>query len=99
MELKDTLRAEGLLDKQPWYYAGMMLALSALLVCGMAVLFLKPPFPLQLADAVLLAFVFGQWGLLGHDAGHNQVFESRRGNTILGQICGNLVLGMGLSWW
>ena len=76
-----------------------MLALTSLLACGVAALLTKPVVPLQMADALLLAFVFGQLGLLGHDAGHNQVFASRRWNTILGRICGNLLLGMGLDWW
>ncbi len=76
-----------------------MLALSSLLACSLAVLFVLPAFPLQLINAVLLAFVFAQLGLLGHDAGHNQVFASGPWNTALGRICGNLLLGMGLDWW
>lgn len=76
-----------------------MLLLASLLACGAAALFKTSAFPLQLADAVLLAFVFAQLGLLGHDAGHNQVFASARLNTMLGRICGNLLLGMGLGWW
>jgi fatty acid desaturase len=98
-ELRATIRAQGFLNKQPLYYAGMMLALLGLLACGAATLFVTSALPLQLANAVFLAFVFGQLGLLGHDAGHNQVFASRRWNTILGRICGNLLLGMGLAWW
>jgi fatty acid desaturase len=98
-ELRATIRAAGFLNKQPWYYGGMMLALSGLLSCGAAGLFVTSAFPLRLANAVLLAFVFAQLGLLGHDAGHHQVFASRRWNTILGRICGNLLLGMGLDWW
>src|SRR4051794_29991721 len=96
-ELRDAVQAQGLLKRQPWYYSGMVVLLSGLLVCGMVAFFLTPVFPLQLANAVLLAFVFGQLGLLGHDAGHNQIFASRRWNTILGRICGNLLLGMGLD--
>jgi len=98
-ELKATIRARGLLDKQPWYYGGMILTLSSLLACSVAALFVAPVFPLQLVNAVVLAFVCAQLGLLGHDAGHNQVFASRRWNTILGRVCGNLLLGMGLDWW
>src|SRR5690349_15825503 len=76
-----------------------MLALCGLLACGLAALFVLRALPLRLIDAALLAFVFAQLGLLGHDAGHNQVFASRRWNTVLGRICGNLLLGMGLDWW
>ena len=98
-DLKGLVRAEGCLNKQAFYYTGTTLALSASLAGGMAALFLQPGFPLQLVNAVFLAFVFGQLGLLGHDAGHNQVFASRRWNTVLGRVCGNLLLGMGLAWW
>ena len=98
-ELKATVRAQGLLDKQSWYYARAMLGLFGLLALSLGALLVLPRFPMQLINAVFLAFVFGQLGLLGHDAGHNQVFASRRWNTILGQVCGNLLLGMGLAWW
>ena len=98
-DLKATIRARGFLRKQPWYYSGTTLLLAGLLACGVAALFVLPVFPLQLVNAVFLAFVFAQLGLLGHDAGHNQVFASRRWNTTLGRICGNLLLGMGLNWW
>jgi len=98
-ELKAAIRAEGLLEKQPWYYARTMLALFGLLSISLGALFMLPGFPLQLINAALLAFVFAQLGLLGHDAGHDQVFASRRWNTFLGRLCGNLLLGMGLDWW
>src|SRR5581483_7558450 len=98
-ELKAAIRARGFLDKQPFYYALMMLTLASLLGCGITSLSMASTLQMQLANAVLLAFVFGQLGLLGHDAGHNQVFACRRWNTFLGRICGNLLLGMGLNWW
>ena len=43
--------------------------------------------------------VFGQLGFLGHDAGHHQVFESKRANYILGVLCGNLAIGLSYGWW
>jgi fatty acid desaturase len=48
---------------------------------------------------VYLAFVFGQVGLLGHDVAHLQVLTNRRIVTPLGLILGNVLLGIGLSWW
>jgi fatty acid desaturase len=93
------VRARGFLDKQPRYYAWLMVMLFSLLACSAVGLFVTSTFPVQLANALLLAFVFGQLGLLGHDAAHNQVFASHRWNTVLGRVCGNLLLGMGLSWW
>ena len=37
----------------------------------------------QLGDAVFLAVVFAQFGFLGHDAGHSQVFRTRQANAVL----------------
>ena len=48
---------------------------------------------------MFLAIVFAQVGFLGHDAGHSQVFRSRRANTVLGLACGNLGTGVSYDWW
>ena len=49
--------------------------------------------------AVYLAAVFGQVGFLGHEAGHRQIFRSRRANDAAGLICGNLLIGLSFGWW
>ncbi|HUZ08744.1 MAG TPA: fatty acid desaturase [Acidimicrobiales bacterium] len=36
---------------------------------------------------------------LGHDAGHQQVFRSRRANRLLGLTVGNAVIGMSFGGW
>jgi fatty acid desaturase len=48
---------------------------------------------------VFLAVAFAQVGFLGHDAGHRQVFRSRRANDVLGVLCGNLATGLSYGWW
>ena len=53
----------------------------------------------QLAVATVLAVVFTQMGFLGHDAGHRQIFVSRRANYVLGVLHGNLAIGMSYGWW
>ncbi|HEV2659822.1 MAG TPA: hypothetical protein VGU68_04440, partial [Ktedonobacteraceae bacterium] len=68
-ELKQLITKRKLLDKQPRYYTFKILFTLGLLVVGIAYLFLVHNFWLQLCDAVYLAFVFGQIGFLGHDAG------------------------------
>ncbi len=54
---------------------------------------------LLLADAALMAFAFTQVSFFVHDAGHFQIFESRRHNDYLGIFVANLLLGMGYAWW
>jgi len=44
--------------------------------------------------ALLLAALFGQIGFLGHEAGHQQIFRSRRANDIAGLVHGNLLVGL-----
>ena len=48
---------------------------------------------------MFLAIAFAQIGFLGHDAGHSQVFRTRRANTVLGLACGNLGTGVSYCWW
>jgi fatty acid desaturase len=52
-----------------------------------------------LAVAVFLAVMFTQVGFLGHDAGHRQIFGSRRASYVLGLVHGNLGIGLSYGWW
>jgi fatty acid desaturase len=50
-------------------------------------------------SALLIAFGSVQVGLVGHDAGHLAVFNSRRANWALGSVCWSLCLGVGFWYW
>jgi fatty acid desaturase len=52
-----------------------------------------------LAVAALAGFTFTQLGFIGHDAGHNQVFGTRRRNRLLGLAVGNVLIGLSFGWW
>jgi fatty acid desaturase len=43
--------------------------------------------------------MFTQLGFIGHDAGHNQVFGTRRRNRMLGLAVGNALIGLSFGWW
>jgi fatty acid desaturase len=43
--------------------------------------------------------MFTQLGFVGHDAGHQQVFRSRRANWLLGLAVGDALIGMSFGWW
>jgi fatty acid desaturase len=97
--LSRQVREAGLLDRRLGAYA-WRIALTALALAGGWTAFaLVGDSWWQLATAVFLAVVFGQLGFLGHDAGHRQVFGSRRANYVLGVLCGNLATGFSCSWW
>ncbi len=53
----------------------------------------------QLILAVVLGIAFVQVAFLGHDGGHQQVCRRRRGNDLIGQLAGNLMVGLSYGWW
>jgi fatty acid desaturase len=53
----------------------------------------------QMLVAVYLAAMFAQIGFLGHEAGHRQIFRSRRANHAVGLVLGNLLIGLSFDWW
>ena len=51
------------------------------------------------AVAAYLAVVFTQLAFVGHDAGHRQLFRSRRANDLVGLVHANLLVGISFGWW
>jgi fatty acid desaturase len=97
--LSRQVKQAGLLDRRPRYYAWKVGLIVTALVLGWAAFAVIGNSWWQLGDAVFLAAVFAQMGFLGHDAGHSQVFRTRRANTVLGVACGNLGTGVSYEWW
>jgi fatty acid desaturase len=91
--------AAGLLAKRRGYYRVRIGVVLGLWVAGWAGFALLGRSWWQLAIAAFLAVVFAQVGFLGHDAGHRQVFTSRRSNDRLGLLCANLLIGLSYGWW
>lgn len=97
--LKRLLRQRGLLDKQPHYYVKRIVLLGALLGVSLLFLFAVPLWWLQLLNAVFLAFVWTQIGLLSHEAGHRQMFHHAWQHDLVSLLGGTLVIGMSYGWW
>jgi fatty acid desaturase len=53
----------------------------------------------QMLVAVFLGIMFTQTGFIGHDAGHRQISGSRRIDSLIGRIHGNLLIGLSYGWW
>jgi fatty acid desaturase len=53
----------------------------------------------QLINAAVFGLAWGQVAFLGHDAGHQAIFTSRRANDALGRVLGNLLVGLSYGWW
>jgi len=93
------VRAMGLLNRRPGYYR-LKIALTILAFLAGWVLFVVVGNSwTTLAIAALVGIMFTQLGFIGHDAGHNQVFGTRRRNRLLGLIVGNALIGLSFGWW
>ncbi len=97
--LKQRIKERGLLEKQPVYYTLRILLLSTLLIAGIVLLVILRNSWFELLDAVYLAFVCTQIGLLSHEAGHRQMFHHMWQHDLVGLIGGDLCIGMSYAWW
>ena len=98
-QLSRQIRHAGLLERRPRYYTWKIAVTAGLLAVGWTAFVLVGNSWWQLAVAAFLAIMFTQVGFLGHDAGHRQIFGSRRANYVLGILLGNLGIGLSYGWW
>jgi fatty acid desaturase len=97
-ELRRLVRQQGLLDRQLRYYLAKIPFTLGLLAASITVVVVVDSLWLQLLNAVFLGFVFAQLGLIGHDAGHQQICSSKRGNHLISLMIGFL-MALIPSWW
>jgi fatty acid desaturase len=93
------VKQEGLLDRRPGYYTAKIALTLGLLAAGWVAFVLLGDSWYQLLTAAFLAVVFTQLAFVAHDAGHGQIFPTRRANDRLGLTLGNLLLGFSYGWW
>jgi fatty acid desaturase len=93
------VRAMGLLDRRPGYYWAKITVTIFAFFAAWALFVIVGNSWAALAVAPLLGVMFTQLGFIGHDAGHNQVFRTRRRNRLLGFIVGNVLIGLSFGWW
>jgi fatty acid desaturase len=95
------VRDAGLLRRRTGWYAAMIAvnALATAAVWTAVVLAGGTGSWWVLALAVPAAVLSARTGFIGHDAGHQQIAAGRRANRVLALLHGNLLLGMGASWW
>jgi len=97
-ELRRRVRAAGLLERSYAFYALFALGIAA--GFGLvAYLLAAHPGIGDLLAIPLLTLLMMQIGFLGHDAGHNQIFERTRNNRIAGMICMPFMLGISFETW
>jgi fatty acid desaturase len=98
-ELSRRVKQAGLMDRRPRYYTVKIGLTVAMLLAGWAVFLLLGRSWWQLLTAVALGVAFTQVAFLGHDAGHKQIFRTRRASYVLGVLLGNLGVGLSFGWW
>ena len=97
-DLTAQIKQAGLLRRRPWMYAAVFAGNAALLGVGIAAFVLLGSSWWQMLTAVFLGVVTTQLAYVGHDAGHRQIFASRRANDIVGYVHGCIV-GMSYGGW
>ncbi len=98
LQLRRRMAELGLLDRQYLHYTVNVGGMLAALAVGIAVVVAFDQFWVQMLNAVFLAIVFAQFGFIGHDSGHRQIFHSAFKNDLVMLLAG-LVTGMAPSWW
>ena len=93
------VREAGLLNRRLGYYSVKIPLTIAAFGAGFAGLVLVGNSWFALGIAAFLGLMFTQLGFVGHDAGHQEVFRSRRANRLLGFAVGNVLIGMSFGWW
>jgi fatty acid desaturase len=93
------IREAGFLKRRPGYYGVKIVMTLTAFAAGWAALVVIGNSWTVLAAAAFLGVMFTQLGFVNHDAGHQQVFLSRRRNRVLGLAVGNALIGLSFGWW
>jgi len=94
-----TVQRAGLLERSGWRYLPRLLTLAALAAGGGVALAWVGASWWTLIVAAFVGVVMAQLGFLGHDAGHQQIFRSRRWNDRAGVVVSGLGVGLSYGWW
>jgi fatty acid desaturase len=98
-QLSRQVKQAGLLERRRGWYAARIGLNLLLLAAGWAAFLIIGSSWWQLVTAAVLAVVATQIAFVGHDAGHRQLFRSRRGNDLVGLVHANLLAGISFGWW
>jgi fatty acid desaturase len=98
-QLSRQIKQAGLLDRRRGWYGARIGLNLALLAGGWVAFAMLGESWWQLLTAVYLAVVFTQLAFVGHDAGHRQIFRSRRANDRIGLVLATLLVGVSFDWW
>ena len=98
-QLSRQIKQAGLLERRRRWYAAKIGINLLLLAAGWVAFAVIGESWWQLLTAAYLSIVFTQLAFVGHDAGHRQIFRSRRANDLVGLVHANLLVGISFDWW
>jgi len=98
-QLSSEIKRAGLLDRRPGFYVRHAAFLAAACVAGIATLLMVGDSWWQMVVAAYFAVLSTQLGFFGHDAGHRQIFRSKRANYRLGVLLAGAGVGFSYGWW
>lgn len=96
-ELKKRISEQGLLASSSFFYARRISIILILVAISAVVLIATQNIWIQMANAMLLAFTFGQLGLFIHDVGHGQVITGQWHKATCMIL--NVMFGSNVNWW
>ena len=96
--LSREIREAGLLTRRRAYYLLRIAANLVVLAAGCVAFVVIGDSWWQLFTAAFFAVMFTQLAFIGHDAGHKQIFRTRRANDAVGYLHAGLV-GLSYDWW
>ena len=98
-ELAARVRHSGLLNRrQAWYWRRIVVTIAVFVGIWAGVVALGDSW-FQLLLAAALGVVVTQFGFLGHDAAHRQMFTSSRWNDWTARLLSAVFAGLCLGWW
>lgn len=93
------MKDAGLLERRRSYYRWRLALNGVLVATAGAGIYLARGTWWELLVAGYFAIVSTQLAFTGHEAGHRQIFSSRRANEFAGYLHGNLMIGLSYDWW
>jgi fatty acid desaturase len=98
-ELLKAVRSAGLLERRRGFYITVFAALAVLMTAAWFGFALIGQSWFQLLIAAALGVICTQLSFLAHEAGHRQIFASRRANDWSARLLATSVAGVSYSWW
>ena len=97
--LAKQVRDEGLLKKNPAFYIVRFAQITVITILLIIGVFLLHGNPWALLLAPFLGIMGAQYGFIGHEAAHKQIFVSGKKNSRFALLVSNLFVGLSYGWW